>query len=65
MGMITRCPHCQGQIEVVPDISGKTIVVDSEILDFVTDYPSGYVKLRKGRKIHKCSATGELGHVVK
>lgn len=65
MGMITTCPHCGRQIELVPDISGKTIVVDAEVVDIVTDYPSGYVKLRKGRLVHKCSHTGEYGHVVK
>lgn len=65
MGMITRCPHCSTQIELVPDINGRTIVVDAEILDFVIDYPSGYVRLKRGRKVHKCAHTGELGHVVR
>lgn len=65
MGMISRCPHCGGEIEIVPDIKGETLVVDAEVKDFVIDYPSGYVRLRKGRLIHHCAMTGEKGHVIR
>lgn len=59
------CPHCGTKIENVPAVDGSTIVVDAEVLDFVIDFPSGYVRKKKGRKVHSCSATGENGHVVK
>lgn len=64
MGMLTYCPHCKRQIEFVPDIHGKTVVVDADVRDAVIDYPSGFVKVIKARLIHKCEHTGELGHVV-
>lgn len=65
MGMITRCPHCGHNIEMVPDTQGRTIVVDAEVRQVALDYPSGYVRVKEARLLHVCQNTGELGHVVR
>jgi len=58
------CPHCGGQIELMAGIDGETYTMDAEERDFVTAFPSGFVKLRKGHLVHHCAATGDKGHVI-
>jgi hypothetical protein len=45
-------------------IDGETYTMDAEERDFVTAFPSGFVKLRKGHLVHHCAATGDKGHVI-
>jgi len=63
--VIGRCPHCGVEIELVPEVGGQTLVIDAEEEVFAVVYKTGFALRKRGRKIHKCQATGKDGHVVR
>lgn len=63
--MIGKCPHCGEPIEMVPDTSGATLVVEPMDKPFAVLFKTGYAVRKTGRLIHHCRATGKDGHVVK
>lgn len=56
------CSVCGEKIEIVPAINGETVVVDSEYTDFATNIASGFVRVKTGRKVHKCNLPERENH---
>jgi hypothetical protein len=56
------CSVCGKKVDIVPAINGETVVVDSEYTDFAIDFASGFVRVKTGRKVHKCNLTERENH---